>query len=203
MNSAPPTADHERLRACMALDWFVRTWVPRWSLLVPDAGEQLASALAGLPPIRDLRTAESAGNLIMALSSGPDQTERFVAANYERDNFYDTAAVKAARQASATAVAGSAGTAVADAAASVILDESLAARTDIALKGVAALTLSHSLDSVWPYIQTWASGPGDFDAKRISIGNLAPIAAQRALDPTIEELRQEVCGLYIELGRLG
>lgn len=139
----------------------------------------------------------------MALSSGPDETERFVAANYKKDNFYDTAAVKAARQASATAVANSAGSAVADAAASVILDETMAARTDVALKGVAALTLSHSLDSVWPYIQTWASGPGDFEAKQISIGNLAPVAAQRALDPIIEELQHGVCGLYVELGRLG
>jgi hypothetical protein len=186
----------------MALDWLTRTWVPRWSLLVPDAGEQLASELAGAAPIRDLQAAEAAGALVMVLSNGADDAERFLAANYKEDNFYDMAAVTAARQASTTAVADTAGVAVADAAASVILEECLAAHTDVALKGVAALALLHSLDGVWPYMQTWANGPGDFDAKRISIGNLAPVAARRALRPTVEALQHEACGLYVELCRL-
>jgi hypothetical protein len=199
----PTTEDHERVRACVALDWLVRTWLPRWASLIPDAGEHLGSALIALAPIRDLETADAAGALIGALARSPGVTEKFIAANYDKDSFYDTAAVTAARKASATAVAKSAGTAVADAAMSEILDECIAARTDIALAGVTALALNYSLDKVWPYMVNWANGPGDFDAKRISIGNLAPVVAQRSLDPAIEELQQEAGKLYIELSRLG
>ena len=202
-NNTPVTASHERLRGFVALDWLIRTWTTRWSLFIPEAGEQMASALADSPPIRDIQTAETAGAFVMALSGAPENAERFVADNYKPDNFYDTAAVKAARQASATVATSSAGVAVADAATSVILDECLAARTDVALQGAAALALLHSLDSVWPYIQTWANGPGEFDAKKISISSLAPVAAQRSLEPTVEALQHEVCGLYVELHRLG
>lgn len=202
-NGTPMTADRDELRAYLALDWFIRAWVARWSLLVPGGGEELASALAGLPPIRDSEAAEAAGNLIEVLAVIPENTERFVADNYKTENFFDQAAVKAARGASAEAVAATAGTAVVDGAASVILDACMAARTDVALKGVSALAMSNSLDFVWPYIENWANGPGDFDAKRISIGNLAPMAARKALDPTIEALQQEVCGLYAELYRAG
>ncbi|MFC1408621.1 hypothetical protein ACEZCY_04910 [Streptacidiphilus sp. N1-12] len=200
--NAPMTANHERLRAGRALDWLARSWVPHWSLLIPDVGEQVASSLVGLPPVHDLQTAEAAGNLIGTLSGSADNAERFVAANYKDDNFYERTAVKVARQASSKAIVASAGAAVADAAASVLLDEYLAAQIDVALEGVTALTLTCSLDSVWPYIVNWANGPGDFDAKQISIGNLAPYAAEKALDPTIEALQQEVCGLYVELCRL-
>ncbi|MFJ9119263.1 hypothetical protein ACIRJO_27405 [Streptomyces sp. NPDC102394] len=199
----PMTEDHERLRACMALDWLVKTWVPRWASLIPDAGERLGSELIALAPIRDLETAEAAGALIGALATGPDDTEKFIAANYDKDNFYDTATVTAARKASGTAVAKSAGSAVADAAMSEIFDECMAARIDIALKGVTALALNHSIDTVWPYMVNWANGPGDFDVKKISIGNLAPVVAQHSLDPTIEELRQEAGKLYVELCRQG
>ncbi|MFF6989364.1 hypothetical protein [Streptomyces sp. NPDC010273] len=199
----PMTEDNERLRACVALDWLARTWVPLWASLIPDAGERLGSALTALAPIRDLETADAAGALIGALASGPDDTEKFIAANYDKDNFYDTAAVTAARKASDTAVAKSAGAAVADAAMSEIFDECLAARTDIALKGVTALALNHSLDTVWPYMVNWANGPGDFDVKKISIGNLAPVVAEKALEPTIEALHIEAGKLYVELCRLG
>ena len=203
-DSAPPTANHESLRAFLALDWLARTWLSDWALLVPAAGEELTSALAAdVLPIRDFRTAEAVGALVMGVSGARDYAESFIAANYKKENFYNRAAVKAARQASATAVADSAGAAVADAAASVILDECLAARTDIALKSVAALSLMHSLDSVWPFIRTWANGPGEFDAKEISIGALAPVAARNSLDPTIEMLQQKGGGLYVELYRLG
>lgn len=199
----PTTGDHERLRACIALDWLVRTWVPRWASLVPDAGENLGSALTALAPIRDLDTADAAGALIGTLASGPDVTEKFIAANYDKDNFYDSAAVSAARKASDTAAAASAGAAVADAAMSEIFDECIAARTDIALKGATALALNHSLDTVWPYMVSWANGPGDFDVKKISIGNLAPLMAQNALEPAIEELQLQAGKLYVELCRLG
>lgn len=197
------TGDHERLRACMALDWLARIWVPRWASLIPDAGEQLGSALTGSAPIRDLEAADAAGALIGALATGPEDTEKFIAANYDKDNFYDTAAVSAARKASGTAVAKSAGAAVADAAMSEIFDECIAARTDIALKGATALALNHSLDTVWPYMVNWANGPGDFDVKKISIGNLAPLVAMKAIEPVIEELQREAGKLYVELCRQG
>ncbi|MEV8066541.1 hypothetical protein AB0P32_10405 [Streptomyces sp. NPDC085995] len=198
----PTTGDRERLRACMALDWLVRTWVPRWLALVPDAGEQLGSALIALAPIRDLETADAAGALIGALADVSDSTEKFIAANYDKDNFYDTAAVTAARKASDTAVAESAGTAVADAAMSEILDECTAARTDIALRSVTVIALNHSLDTVWPYMVNWANGPGDFDVKKISVGNLAPVVARKALESVIGELQLEAGKLYVELCRL-
>jgi hypothetical protein len=201
--STPMTEDHERLRACIALDWLARTWLPRWASLIPDAGEQLGSALIALVPIRDLETADAAGTLIGTLAKTPDVTEKFIAANYDSDIFYDTAAVAAARKASGTAVAESAGTAVANAAMSEILDECIAARADTALDGVTALALNYSLDKVWPYMMNWANGPGDFDVKRISIGNLAPLVAQKSLDPTIEKLQHEAGNLYVELCRLG
>jgi hypothetical protein len=162
----------------------------------------LAKELAGLPPIRDVKTAQGVGIFVMTLADGPDNAERFMAANYKKENFFDSAAVSAARKASATAVADSAGVAFADAAASVILDECMAARTDVALQGVTALSLLHCLDGVWPYIQTWAEGPGEFDAKRISITNLAPVAARNAIDPTVEAIQKDACALYISLSRV-
>jgi hypothetical protein len=198
---ASTTESQERLRAFMALDWLTRIWVGQWALLIPD-GEKLATTLAGLPPVRDFKTAQGVGIFVMTLSDGPDNAESFVAANYDKQNFYDTAAVSAARKASSTAVADTAGVAFADAAASLILDECMAARTDVAMKGVAALSLLHCLDGVWPYIQSWAQGPGEFDAKRISIGNLAPVAARNAINPTVEMLQKEACGLYIAMSRL-
>ncbi|WP_433727530.1 hypothetical protein ACQP2Y_12650 [Actinoplanes sp. CA-051413] len=61
----------------------------------------------------------------------------------------------------------SASAAVADAAASTIVEASLAARTDVALTGATAISLLASLDGVSPYIQNWASGPREVNAKVI------------------------------------
>jgi len=172
-------------------------------LLVPGVGTELAAALAAISPIRDVHTAERVGDFVMAFADMPGQADSVVASNYDVDNFYDMAAVTAARTASSTAVVDSAGALIADAAASVILDECMAARTDVALKGVTALSMMHCLDSVWPYIQNWANGPGDFDVKKLSIGNLAPAVTRRALEPTIAALREGASGLYVELCQLG
>jgi hypothetical protein len=201
--STPTTANHERLRACMALDWLVRTWLARWSALIPGDGQQVAASLAGLAPIRDLQTAQAAGAVVNALSIVPANAENLVATNFGRDNFYESITASSARQASAAAVAASAGVAVADAVASVVLDECLAAKVDVALTGAAALALVESLDGIWPYVQQWASGPGNFDAKRMSISALAPTAGEMALKPTVEALQREAFGLYVDLCRLG
>lgn len=203
VNTAPMTANHEHRRAYAALDWLTRIWAARWGLLVPEVGTKLAAELAALPAIDDVHSAERVGRFIMAFADMPDQADNFVASNYKEDNFYDSAALTAARTASSTAVTSSAGAAFADAAASVILDVCMTAKTDVALNGVTALSLMHCLDSVWPYIETWANGPGDFDAKKLSIGNLAPAVTRRALEPTIATLQESASELYIDLYRLG
>jgi hypothetical protein len=202
-NEVLAPGDRERLRAFIALDWLVRNWITCWALFIPEAGAQMGSALADCPPIRDLETAELAGGFVMAVSRASENAESFIAANYKMNSFYDSAAVSAARQASESVATSSGGVAVADAATSVVLEECLAAQTGVALKGAAALALMHSLDSVWPYIQTWASGPGEFDAKKSTISILAPEAARQSLKSTIETLQRGVCGLYVQLHRLG
>ncbi|RAN97446.1 hypothetical protein GAR05_03566 [Micromonospora saelicesensis] len=192
--------DCESRRAFIALDWLVRTWTPRWTRFVPGVGEELAVNLEGLPPITDLATAEAAGNFVGVLASTPAQAEITIA-EY-KGNIYDEAAAAAARSAASRVCAESAGTAVADAAASTVLEACLAARTDVAVNGVKAIALLVSLDGVAPYIQHWAAGPGEIEAKTLSIRALAPHAAWRSLESTAESLQQSALQLHRRLVEL-
>lgn len=194
------SADYESRRAYLALDWLVRTWTPRWTRFVPGVGEELAARLEGLPAITDLATAEAAGNFVGVLASTPAQAEKTIA-EY-RGNIFDEAAATAARKAASRVCAESAGTAVANAAASTVPDACSAARTDVALTGVIAIALLVSLDGVAPYIQHWASGPGEVDAKILSIRALAPHAAWRSLESTAESLQQSALQLHRSLVEL-
>ncbi|MDX3192100.1 hypothetical protein PV458_27130 [Streptomyces sp. MN03-5084-2B] len=180
-------------RAFATLDWLVHIWLPRWVSLVPTYGE-VHQALIGLPAVRDLETAESAGRVVGALEELPGQAEAVIA-KY-KDNFFEEAAASAARTAAGEACAESAGSAAVAAASSADLEACMAVRTDIALANAQAIALLTSLDGVVPYIQTWTAGPGDFDAKQISISNLAPHAARRTLESTTEPLRQSALELY-------
>lgn len=189
--------DCERRRAFMALDWLVRTWTPQWTRLVPGVGEDLAVKLEGLPPIGDFATAEAAGNFVGVLASIHTQAEKTIAPY--KDNLYDEAAAAAARNAASRVCDESAGNAVATAAASTVLEACMAARTDVALTGVTAIALLVSLDGVAPYIQHWAAGPGDIDAKVISMRNLAPLAAWRSLETTSDSLQQSALQLHRRL----
>lgn len=193
------SSDAEVRRAFLALDWLVRGWVPQWSLLLAGPGEQLFSILTQLAPIRDYQTAEAAGKFIVALTDIPEDAEKVIKKDYDKDSFYDAVAVGVASAQSQESVASSGGAAFADGAASVILEEFLAARMDVALRSVPGVALLSCLDGVWPYIQEWANRPGDFDAKKLSINGLAPAAARKVLEPTIKPLRQKSGQLYGEL----
>ncbi len=187
------TAADDSARAFAVLDWLMHIWLPRWVSFVPSCGD-VHQALIGLPAIRDLETAESAGRIVGALDGIPSQAEAVVAKYQE--NFFDKAAASAARTAAAEACANSAGSAAVTAASSANLEACMLVRTDIVLASVQAIALLTSLDGVIPYIQTWAAGPGDFDAKQISISHLAPHAARRTLESTTDPLRQSALELY-------
>ncbi|WFE47686.1 hypothetical protein [Verrucosispora sp. WMMD1129] len=191
----------ESRRAFISLDWLIRSWTPQWTRYVDGVGEELAVKLEGLPPIVDLPTAETAGNFVGVLESIPAEAEKTIA-KY-KGNAYDEAAAAAAREAASRVCAESAGSAVANAAASTNLDACMAARTDVALAGVTAIALLASLDGVAPYIRHWASGPGDAEAKIISVQALAPHAAWRSLSPTAESLQQSALQLHRRLAMLG
>ncbi|MFD9704494.1 hypothetical protein [Lentzea sp. NPDC059081] len=196
------TAEHDRLRALLALDWLTHCWLGHWyRTLAGD--EQFAGALAILPPIRDMRTAEQTGDLLWGLQIMERQADENLAVNYREDDFYDMVTVSAARQASTTSPARTAGSAFADAAAATALDETLAARADGALTGVRSLARSYCLDEVWNRVKVWVGGPGSADAKRISIKNLAPATAQHVLQPVTEHLQNDAARLYLDLHRMG
>lgn len=180
-------------RAFATLDWLMHIWLPKWVSLVPSCGD-VHQALISLPAVRDLETAESAGRLVGALEELPSQAEAVIA--QYRENFVEKAAASAARTAAGEACTKSAGSAAVTAASSVNLEACMVVRTDLALASAQAIALLTSLDGVMPYIQTWAAGPGDFDAKQISISNLAPRAAGRTLESTTEPLRQSALELY-------
>ncbi|GAA2863868.1 hypothetical protein Acy02nite_72310 [Actinoplanes cyaneus] len=198
-NPVDASADAETRRAFVALDWLVRVWTPAWTAMVPGVGEDLAAKLQELPPITDLASAEAAGHFVGVLESTSAQAEKTIAPY--KDNLYDEAAAAAARSASDRVRVESAGAAVADAAASTILEACLAARTDVALTGATAISLLVSLDGVSPYIQNWASGPGEVEAKILSIRALAPLAAWRSLEPTAEALQQSALDLHRRLAQ--
>lgn len=193
------TAADDTDRAFATLDWIIRVWLRRWVALVPGADEEFSRTLTGLPAVCDLDVAETAGHLVGALAQIPEKAELTIA-DYS-GNFYEKAAASAARGAAAQACTASAGTAAVAAASSTILDACMAARTDVALASVKAIALLTSLDGVMPYIENWAAGPGEFDAKRISISNLAPHAARMALEPIVDPLRQSAVELYLSLTR--
>jgi hypothetical protein len=197
------TASHEHLRALMLLDWVTRTCFATWARIVPESGDKLASALHDLPEIRDAETAAAVGNLVALMSDVPENSAQNLADNYDRDNFFDDIAVVAAEKASADAFRLSFGPTVADIAATAALNECRAARVDVALAAIAGLSLTHSLDGLWPFIMSSANGPGDLDAKKISIRNLAPFAAFQPLETTVKRLQNSVGALYANLVAVG
>ncbi len=199
--AADNTGLQDGVRAHLALDWFVRVWLPSWTVLVAGTGEQLAAELRALPHVRDVGTAEHAGRLIGPLAAIPATAARTAASC--RWHPAGQAAVQAAERAAARAVSTSGGHAAARAAAAGAPEACRVARTDIALDAVAAIALSHGLDALLPQVESWANGPGEMDAKLISIRNLAPVLAAEELKPVVQPLQQSVGQLYWSLVTLG
>lgn len=203
INSPPTTANQDELRAGIALDWLVRTWLPHWLRIEPTSGAETATAFTALDPIRDLQTVVAAGRLVGVLSELPGYAEEVIRKSYSADNFYEQFTVRAARNASMAAMTATAGAVVADAVASIAFEMCLMARVDVILESMSAAVLVLGLDTIWPRVQAFGLGPGGYDVKRLNITELAPLAAEIAFQPVVKALQAEVCNLYIELCRLG
>lgn len=193
--------EHER--ALVALDWVTRTWFGTWCQVVPEAGDTIAANLSGCSPIQDDNTAAAVGNLVAVMSGVPERNAEFIKQNYDRNDRFEGIALGAAESASSNALRQSAGPAIADVIAPQALREYRAAQTDVALAAITSLSMTHSLDEVWPFIVNHLNLPGDIDVKTISIRNLAPYAASQPLEPIVAKLQASVAELYVGLAKMG